>query len=146
MRCLRRRPLIGLLLTLILLRGDHSWTASFAAGHELRPFIGASLAIGILSPAATAFARQQIGATASWETAGAVQALWRSSEWITGHRRRPALCAFPAAHGGGDRCRGLKRELRGRQNRCWFRRWWRSPCSGCCCRRRWPCSTAPTCR
>lgn len=74
---------VGLLLTAALLRGGHSWAAAFARGHALRPFIGASLAIGILSPAATAFARLQIAAGASWETAGAVQALWRSSEWIT---------------------------------------------------------------
>jgi PST family polysaccharide transporter len=43
----------------------------------------AGIAIGILSPAATAVARMEIAASASWETAGAVQALWRSSEWIT---------------------------------------------------------------
>jgi hypothetical protein len=83
MYLLAAQALVGLLLTLVLLRGGHSWTASFASDHELRPFIGASLAIGILTPAATAFARHQVAATASWETAGAVQALWRSNEWIT---------------------------------------------------------------
>lgn len=30
-----------------------------------------------------AIARLEIAASASWETAGAVQALWRTSEWIT---------------------------------------------------------------
>ena len=43
----------------------------------------AGIAIGILSPAATAVARLQIASAASWELAGVVQALWRSSEWIT---------------------------------------------------------------
>lgn len=73
----------GLALTAFLLRGTASWSAAWRQGHELRPFIVASLAIGILSPAATAFARQEIANAASWQTAGAVQALWRSSEWIT---------------------------------------------------------------
>ena len=80
---LAAQALTGLALSAPLLRSASSWTAMFRPGHELRPFIGASLAIGILSPAATAFARHQIGISASWETAGAVQALWRSSEWIT---------------------------------------------------------------
>lgn len=74
---------LGLVLCAALLREPGSWMAAFRPGHALRPFIGASLAIGILSPAATAFARQQIGSVASWETAGVMQALWRSSEWIT---------------------------------------------------------------
>jgi len=80
---LAAQALVGLGLSAHLLRSASSWTTVFRPGHELHPFIGASLAIGILSPAATAFARQQIGLSASWETAGAVQALWRSSEWIT---------------------------------------------------------------
>jgi hypothetical protein len=74
---------IGLMLTLLILCRGGSWLSWQTAEHELRPFIYASLAIGILSPLATAFARQRIGDTTSWETAGAVQALWRSSEWIT---------------------------------------------------------------
>ncbi len=109
---LAAQALISLLLTLILLRGDHSWTASFAAGHELRPFIGASLAIGILSPAATAFARQQIGATASWETAGAMQALWRSSEWITAIAAGLLYAHFLPRMAAATDAAGLKRELR----------------------------------
>ncbi len=80
---LAAQAIVGLGLSVRLLRDGNSWAALFQPGHELRPFVGASLAIGILSPAATAFARHQIGVTASWETAGAVQALWRSSEWIT---------------------------------------------------------------
>ncbi|MBI5899296.1 MAG: hypothetical protein HZB40_08735 [Rhodocyclales bacterium] len=74
---------IGLTLTLFILQRGGSWLAWRMPRHELRPFIYASLAIGIFSPLATAFARQRIGEAASWETAGAVQALWRSSEWIT---------------------------------------------------------------
>ncbi len=80
---LAAQAIVGIGLSAHLLREDNSWAALFQPGHELRPFIGASLAIGILSPAATAFARHQIGVAASWEAAGAVQALWRSSEWIT---------------------------------------------------------------
>lgn len=74
---------VGLGLSLLILRKGGSWTSWRTREHELRPFIFAGLAIGIFSPLATAFARQRIGDTASWETAGAVQALWRSSEWIT---------------------------------------------------------------
>lgn len=80
---LAAQAVVGLGLSVHLLRRASSWTSVFRPEHELHPFIGASLAIGILSPAATAIARQQIGVSASWETAGAVQALWRSSEWIT---------------------------------------------------------------
>ncbi len=103
---------IGLLLTLVLLRGGHSWTASFGAGHELRPFIGASLTIGILSPAATAFARQQIAATASWETAGAVQALWRSSEWITAIAAGLIFAHFLPRMAAASDAAAFKREMR----------------------------------
>ena len=80
---LAAQAIVGIGLSAHLLRDGNSWDALFQPGHELRPFIGASLAIGILSPAATAFARHQIGVAGSWEAAGAVQALWRSSEWIT---------------------------------------------------------------
>ncbi len=108
---------VGLLLTLALLRGDHSWTASFASDHELRPFIGASLAIGILSPAATAFARQQIGAVTSWETAGAVQALWRSSEWITGIAAGLFFAHFLPRMAAATDAASFKREMRGAAQR-----------------------------
>jgi hypothetical protein len=74
---------VGLVLTVLILRKCGSWASWQTREHELRPFIFAGLAIGIFSPLATAFARQRIGDAASWETAGAVQALWRSSEWIT---------------------------------------------------------------
>ena len=74
---------LGLAVTLFLLGGEGSWREALGDGHGLRPFIVAGIAIGILSPAATAIARLQIASAASWEIAGAVQALWRSSEWIT---------------------------------------------------------------
>ena len=109
---LAAQALIGLALTLTLLRGGHSWTASFASGHELRPFIGASLTIGILSPAATAFARQQIAATASWETAGAVQALWRSSEWITAIAAGLIFAHFLPRMAAATDAADFKREMR----------------------------------
>jgi hypothetical protein len=73
----------GLAVTVILLAGEGSWRDVPGRGHGLRPFIVAGIAIGILSPAAMALARLEIAASASWEIAGAVQALWRSSEWIT---------------------------------------------------------------
>lgn len=75
--------LVGGVATALLLTGEGSWREALAQRHGLRPFIAAGIAIGILSPAATAVARMEIAASASWEIAGAVQALWRSSEWIT---------------------------------------------------------------
>jgi PST family polysaccharide transporter len=80
---LATQAVLGLAVTLFLLGGEGSWREALGAGHGLRPFIVAGVAIGILSPSATAVARLQIASSASWETAGAVQALWRSSEWIT---------------------------------------------------------------
>lgn len=74
---------LGLAVTAFLLLGEGSWQGALGAGHGLRPFVMAGIVIGILSPAATAVARLEIAASASWETVGAVQVLWRSSEWIT---------------------------------------------------------------
>ncbi len=73
----------GLAITLLILNRGGTWLAWRMPQHALRPFVYAGLAIGIFSPLATAVARQRIGEAASWETAGAVQAIWRSSEWIT---------------------------------------------------------------
>lgn len=70
-------------ITVWLLTGEGSWREALSHRHGLRTFIAAGIAIGILSPAATAIARLEIASSASWETAGAVQALWRTSEWIT---------------------------------------------------------------
>jgi PST family polysaccharide transporter len=80
---LATQAVLGLAVTAFLLAGEGSWRGALGAGHGLRPFVMAGIAIGILSPAATAAARMEIAASASWEAAGAVQALWRSSEWIT---------------------------------------------------------------
>ncbi len=49
----------------------------------LLQYVPAGLAIGILSPAASAWARAEIASHLSWNAAGQVQALWRASEWIT---------------------------------------------------------------
>ncbi len=74
---------VGAVVMLLLLPGAAGWRDALSPAHPLRSFIVAGVAIGILSPAATALARVEIAASASWEIAGAVQALWRSSEWIT---------------------------------------------------------------
>lgn len=57
--------------------------ASRQALATLLHFVPAGLAIGILSPAATAWARVEIAGSLSWHEAGQVQALWRASDWIT---------------------------------------------------------------
>lgn len=80
---LAAQALVGALMTAWLLAGEGSWTHALARDHGLRSFIVAGIAIGILSPAATAIARAEIAASASWQIAGLVQVLWRSSEWIT---------------------------------------------------------------
>lgn len=77
------QALVGSLVAALLLAGEGSWADAASRDHGLRRFVVAGIAIGILSPAATAIARAEIAASASWEIAGAVQALWRSSEWIT---------------------------------------------------------------
>lgn len=82
-----------------LLAGQAAWGAAFcgvlaihvyrqppmsgAAVRTLLQFVPASLVIGILSPAATAWARAEMAAGMSWQAAGQVQALWRASEWVT---------------------------------------------------------------
>lgn len=77
------QALFGSVVTLLLVIDARTPREPVPAGHGLRPFVAAGIAIGILSPAAMAIARLEIAASASWETAGAVQALWRTSEWIT---------------------------------------------------------------
>jgi len=77
------QALFGTVTTLLLTAWAVSAQEGIATEHRLRPFIAAGIAIGILSPAALAIARLEIAASASWETVGAVQALWRTGEWIT---------------------------------------------------------------
>jgi hypothetical protein len=77
------QALFGTVATLLLVINAGSSTEPVPMGHGLRPFVAAGIAIGILSPAAMAIARLEIAASSSWEVVGAVQALWRTSEWIT---------------------------------------------------------------
>lgn len=67
-------------LMLLSLRGTPPLSREMLA--TLLRFVPAGLAIGIMSPAATAWARAEIAASLSWHAAGQVQALWRTSEWI----------------------------------------------------------------
>jgi len=50
---------------------------------RLRRYLVAGLSIGILSPVAMLIARSTLAGALSWDEAGIVQALWRSSEWVT---------------------------------------------------------------
>jgi len=50
---------------------------------RLHRYIVAGLSIGILSPVSVLIARRTLSEALSWGDAGVVQALWRSSEWIT---------------------------------------------------------------
>jgi O-antigen/teichoic acid export membrane protein len=50
---------------------------------RLQRYMVAGLSIGILSPVAMLAARSILAGALSWDEAGIVQALWRSSEWIT---------------------------------------------------------------
>lgn len=61
----------------------HEPAVSREAVTSLLRFLPAGLAIGILSPAASAWSRLQIASGASWHVAGQVQAIWRASDWIT---------------------------------------------------------------
>lgn len=51
---------------------------------KLAHFIPVGLAIGIMSPVSMLIVRGALGATLSWDEAGLMQALWRSTEWVTG--------------------------------------------------------------
>lgn len=103
---------LGLAICVWRLREGGSWRAGFVAGHPLRPFIGAGLTIGILSPLATVLARQEIAGSASWETAGEVQALWRSSEWVTAIAAGLLYSHFLPRMGAAADAAALRREMR----------------------------------
>lgn len=113
---LAAQALVGALITARLLAGGGSWTDALARDHGLRNFIAAGIAIGILSPAATAIARAEIAASASWQIAGLVQALWRSSEWITaiaaGLLNAHFLPRLAAAHGADEFAAQLRASAR----------------------------------
>lgn len=50
---------------------------------QLMRFVPAGLSIGLLSPLSLAVARAAMAEHLSWEAAGQVQALWRTTEWVT---------------------------------------------------------------
>lgn len=87
------KPLLDLLLAQILFgagtllglvfRLRHSPPVSRSSVGTLMSFAPAGFAIGILSPASLAWARVEIADGLSWQAAGQVQAIWRTSEWIT---------------------------------------------------------------
>lgn len=56
---------------------------SRAALKTLLHFVPAGLTIGIMSPAATAWARMEIANGMSWQAVGQWQAIWRTSDWVT---------------------------------------------------------------
>lgn len=78
-------------LTLLLVALPMWWYMHKLAGHtadgaalrSLAHFIPVGLAIGILSPASMLFVRGILASALSWNDAGLMQALWRSTEWVT---------------------------------------------------------------
>ena len=56
-----------------------SWRAS-----PLKRYLLAGLSIGIMSPASIMWSRAQLAHGLSWDEVSQLQALWRSSEWVTG--------------------------------------------------------------
>lgn len=52
-------------------------------GAKLYTYLPAGLSIGILSPASQAWSRAEIASRLSWGDVSQLQALWRTSEWIT---------------------------------------------------------------
>lgn len=50
---------------------------------RLGRFLPMGIAIGTLGSAALAWSRGEIGAHHSWQTAGQVQAIWRTTDWVT---------------------------------------------------------------
>ncbi len=54
-----------------------------SARRKLAPFMIAGLAIGIMSPASMLLVRGTLADELSWNDAGLLQALWRSTEWVT---------------------------------------------------------------
>jgi hypothetical protein len=72
----------GTLLGLVILQ-RRSLPVSRRSVAALLRFAPAGFAIGILSPASLAWARVEIADGLSWQAAGQVQAVWRTTEWIT---------------------------------------------------------------
>ncbi|MBS0337737.1 MAG: hypothetical protein JSS40_13135 [Proteobacteria bacterium] len=84
------------------LRRPGAATGTGAEVKRLRRYMLAGLSIGILSPVAMLAVRSTLSGALSWGDAGIVQALWRSSEWITaiasGMLWLVALPRFSATH------------------------------------------------
>ena len=51
--------------------------------HKLLKFVPVGLAIGIMSPVSMLLIRGMLSGMLSWDEVGFLQALWRSSEWVT---------------------------------------------------------------
>ena len=51
--------------------------------HKLARFVPVGLAIGIMSPVSMLLVRGMLSGSLSWDDVGFVQALWRSTEWVT---------------------------------------------------------------
>ncbi|MEO8342201.1 MAG: hypothetical protein ABI536_00130 [Gallionella sp.] len=51
--------------------------------HKLVKFVPVGLAIGIMSPVSMLLVRGMLAGTLSWNEVGFLQALWRSTEWVT---------------------------------------------------------------
>lgn len=51
--------------------------------HKLAKFVPAGLAIGIMSPVSMLLIRGMLSGMLSWNDVGFMQALWRSTEWVT---------------------------------------------------------------
>ena len=60
--------------------GQADGTAYF---RELAKFVPAGLAIGIMSPISILLIRSMLSSMLSWDEVGFMQALWRSTEWVT---------------------------------------------------------------
>lgn len=72
--------------------------------HKLARFVPVGLAIGIMSPVSMLLVRGMLSGSLSWEEVGYLQALWRSSEWVTataaGVLSLVFLPRFSATYGG----------------------------------------------
>jgi O-antigen/teichoic acid export membrane protein len=66
-----------------LLRANLAQKSSADYRNTLMKFVPVGLAIGIMSPVSMLLIRGILAQTLSWDEAGIMQALWRSTEWIT---------------------------------------------------------------
>ena len=62
-------------------RGDVGDGAAYF--RKLLKFVPVGLVIGIMSPASMLLVRSMLSSTLSWSDVGFLQALWRSTEWVT---------------------------------------------------------------